>query len=95
MTELSPAPERSSWMGYAWRAALTVLILGGLIAILGDERLPPEARAYVERLEALIGVPALLVSTGSGRDDTIVAALGQVAGAAGPTKEPVVAGAAR
>ncbi|MGE5199944.1 MAG: adenylosuccinate synthetase, partial [Rhodospirillaceae bacterium] len=34
--------------------------------------LPPEARAYVERLEALVGVPALLISTGAGRDDTIV-----------------------
>jgi adenylosuccinate synthase len=35
-------------------------------------RLPPEARAYVERLEELIGVPVLLISTGAGRDDTIV-----------------------
>ena len=34
--------------------------------------LPPEARAYVERLEQVIGVPALLVSTGTGRDETIV-----------------------
>jgi len=34
--------------------------------------LPPEARAYIERLEQLIGVPALLISTGTGRDDTIV-----------------------
>ncbi len=34
--------------------------------------LPAEARAYVARLEALCGVPALLVSTGAGRDDTIV-----------------------
>jgi adenylosuccinate synthase len=34
--------------------------------------LPREARAYVERLEQLTGVPALLVSTGTGRDDTIV-----------------------
>jgi adenylosuccinate synthase len=34
--------------------------------------LPAEARAYVERLERLIGVPALLISTGAGRDDTIV-----------------------
>jgi adenylosuccinate synthase len=36
------------------------------------EDLPPEARAYVERLEHLTGVPALLISTGTGRDDTIV-----------------------
>ncbi len=34
--------------------------------------LPPEARAYVERLEHLIGVPVLLVSTGAGRDETVV-----------------------
>jgi adenylosuccinate synthase len=34
--------------------------------------LPREARAYVERLEQLTGVPALLISTGTGRDDTIV-----------------------
>jgi adenylosuccinate synthase len=34
--------------------------------------LPPEARAYIARLEQLTGVPALLISTGTGRDDTIV-----------------------
>jgi adenylosuccinate synthase len=34
--------------------------------------LPPEAQAYVERLEQLIGVPVLLISTGAGRDETIV-----------------------
>jgi len=34
--------------------------------------LPAAARAYVERLERLIGVPVLLISTGAGRDDTIV-----------------------
>jgi len=34
--------------------------------------LPPEARAYIARLEAVTGVPVLLVSTGAGRDDTIV-----------------------
>ena len=36
------------------------------------DSLPPEARAYVERLEQLIGVPVLLISTGAGRDETIV-----------------------
>ena len=36
------------------------------------DALPPEARAYVERLEQLVGVPALLISTGAGRDETIV-----------------------
>jgi len=34
--------------------------------------LPAEARAYVERLENLIGVPVLLISTGAGRDDTVI-----------------------
>jgi adenylosuccinate synthase len=36
------------------------------------EDLPFEARAYVARLEEVTGVPAAIVSTGSGRDDTIV-----------------------
>ncbi len=34
--------------------------------------LPAEARRYVARLEELTGVPVAIVSTGSGRDDTIV-----------------------
>lgn len=34
--------------------------------------LPTEARGYVARLEALTGVPVMLVSTGAGREDTIV-----------------------
>jgi len=34
--------------------------------------LAPEARAYVVRLEALTGVPVLLVSTGAAREDTII-----------------------
>jgi adenylosuccinate synthase len=36
------------------------------------EDLPREARAYVARLEDITGVPAAIVSTGSGRDDTIM-----------------------
>jgi len=36
------------------------------------EDLPVEARAYIARLEALTGVPAVLISTGSERDHTIV-----------------------
>jgi adenylosuccinate synthase len=36
------------------------------------EELPPNARRYIERLEAVSGVPAAIVSTGSDRDDTIV-----------------------
>ena len=34
--------------------------------------LPDEARRYIARLEAISGVPAAIVSTGSDRDDTIV-----------------------
>ncbi|MCX6544691.1 MAG: adenylosuccinate synthase [Acidobacteria bacterium] len=34
--------------------------------------LPAEARAYIARLEALIAVPVLLVSTGPAREDTII-----------------------
>jgi adenylosuccinate synthase len=34
--------------------------------------LPAEARAYIARLEAITGVPAAIVSTGSERDHTIV-----------------------
>jgi adenylosuccinate synthase len=36
------------------------------------EDLPREARAYVARLEEITGVPAAIVSTGSGREDTIL-----------------------
>jgi adenylosuccinate synthase len=34
--------------------------------------LPDNARRYVQRLEAISGVPAAIISTGSARDDTIV-----------------------
>ena len=37
-----------------------------------DEDLPEEARRYVARLEELTGVQVAIISTGSGRDDTIV-----------------------
>jgi len=36
------------------------------------EDLPREARAYVARLEEITGVPAAIVSTGSGREETIL-----------------------
>lgn len=36
------------------------------------EDLPDEARRYVVRLEEITGVPAVIISTGSDRDDTIV-----------------------
>jgi adenylosuccinate synthase len=34
--------------------------------------LPPNARRYLERVEALVGVPLDLISTGPDRDETIV-----------------------
>ena len=34
--------------------------------------LPPEARSYIARLEEITGVPAAIISTGSGREDTII-----------------------
>jgi adenylosuccinate synthase len=36
------------------------------------EELPPEARAYVERIEQLIGRPVGVISVGPGREETIV-----------------------
>ncbi len=36
------------------------------------DQLPPEARRYVERLEAVSGVPCAIISTGSDRAETIV-----------------------
>jgi len=44
------------------------------------EQLPPEARRYIERLEAVCGVPCAMISTGSERDETIVRADSAVAG---------------
>ena len=38
------------------------------------EQLPPEAQRYIERLEAVSGVPCAMISTGSDRDETIVRA---------------------
>jgi adenylosuccinate synthase len=36
--------------------------------------LPATARAYLKRLEALVGAPVVLISTGPDRDETIVLA---------------------
>ncbi|MBN2150419.1 MAG: adenylosuccinate synthase [Candidatus Lokiarchaeota archaeon] len=38
----------------------------------GYGTLPPEMRAYVERIQSIIGVPATFLSVGPGRDETIV-----------------------
>jgi adenylosuccinate synthase len=42
------------------------------VGVKGHERLPRAARAYLERIEALCGVPVDLVSTGPDREETIV-----------------------
>ena len=34
--------------------------------------LPAEAKAYIKRIEAITGVPAAVLSTGSAREDTII-----------------------
>ena len=39
------------------------------------DKLPPNARRYVERIEGLLGVPAVLVSTGPRREETIARAV--------------------
>jgi adenylosuccinate synthase len=34
--------------------------------------LPPNARTYLERLQALVGIPITIISTGPDRDQTII-----------------------
>ncbi len=43
-------------------------------------QLPPEARRYIERLEAVSGVPCAIISTGSDRAETIIRPESVVAG---------------
>jgi adenylosuccinate synthase len=47
---------------------------GELSGVRRFEDLPDAARRYVDRVEALVGVPVELVSVGPGRDETIVRA---------------------
>ena len=42
------------------------------VGILEEAKLPPACQAYIRRLEALVGVPFTLVSTGPRRDEIIV-----------------------
>jgi adenylosuccinate synthase len=42
------------------------------VGIRAHDALPKNARAYLERIEALAGVPIDLISTGPERDETIV-----------------------
>jgi adenylosuccinate synthase len=45
---------------------------GSTVGIRQLEDLPPAARRYIERIEALVGVPVDIISTGPDRDETIV-----------------------
>jgi len=42
------------------------------VGVKSFEQLPATARAYLKRLEALVGAPVVLISTGPDRDETIV-----------------------
>jgi len=42
------------------------------------ENLPPEAKAYLQRIKAVTGVPIAIVSTGSDRSDTILVSGGLI-----------------
>jgi adenylosuccinate synthase len=45
--------------------------LQSTVGTLEEAKLPPACRAYIRRLEAIVGVPITLVSTGPRRDQTI------------------------
>ena len=42
------------------------------VGIKSFDALPANARAYLKRLEALVGAPVALISTGADREETIV-----------------------
>ena len=42
------------------------------VGVRSRDGLPPNARAFIERIESLAGVPIDIVSTGAGRDETIL-----------------------
>jgi adenylosuccinate synthase len=42
------------------------------VGITRYEDLPANARSYLERLQALVGVPITIISTGPDRDQTII-----------------------
>ena len=50
------------------------------VGITEYDKLPALARRYVERLEALLAVPAVLISTGPRREETIVRRIAPLAG---------------
>jgi adenylosuccinate synthase len=45
---------------------------GSTVGVTRYEELPANARAYLERLQALVGVPITIISTGPDRDQTII-----------------------
>ncbi|MGA2190117.1 MAG: adenylosuccinate synthetase, partial [Steroidobacteraceae bacterium] len=42
------------------------------VGITRHEELPLNARTYLERLQALVGIPITIISTGPERDQTII-----------------------
>ncbi|MBM3389210.1 MAG: adenylosuccinate synthase [Betaproteobacteria bacterium] len=55
-------PVYESWSGWP----------GSTAGLTQWEQLPAQARAYLERVQAVIGAPIDMISTGADRDDTIV-----------------------
>ncbi len=45
---------------------------GTTASVRNYDELPANAKAYIERIEALLGVPADIISTGAERDDTLI-----------------------
>jgi adenylosuccinate synthase len=42
------------------------------VGITSYDNLPANAKTYLERLQALVGVPITIISTGPDRDQTII-----------------------
>jgi adenylosuccinate synthase len=45
---------------------------GSTVGVTSEAALPAEARNYLSRIEALVGVPIDVISTGPDRDQTII-----------------------
>lgn len=45
---------------------------GSIRGITSFDKLPPEAKAYLKRIEEVVGIPILMVSTGPDREETIM-----------------------
>ena len=68
MSRSSPRASRSTKRCPGWSAPTR--------GVRGMHDLPREAQRYVARLEEITGVPAAIISTGSAREDTIIATSG-------------------